>query len=273
MGAYNSEATIQESIRSIQAQTYGDWEFVICDDASSDSTRAIVEDCARVDRRIRLITNEQNIGLARTLNRCADIARGEYFARQDADDISEPSRLAALVQALDENPRFALVSSWMSCFDEEGEWGLIRTKPFPGRDDLVGGPPFCHAPCMMRRTMFESLGGYGQQPWLRRGQDYDMWFRMYAAGFSGMNLQEPLYRMRNDHAAVKRRNFRTRWSGFLVEWYGYKLLGFGPLIRLKSFRSLFFWLLPDCLYSYLYRRRLRENLSEWLRQRTYTYRK
>lgn len=263
MGAYNSEATIMESIRSIQAQTFADWEFIICDDASTDQTRAIVQDCSKTDPRIHLIFNPSNIGLARTLNRCAEVAHGEYFARQDADDISVPQRLSALVSALDEHPRQALVSSWMTCFDEGGEWGLIRTKAYPETLDLVGGPPFCHAPCMIRRAVFEELRGYGQQPWLRRGQDYDLWFRLYAAGHTGMNLQLPLYRMRNDHAALRRRNLRTRWSGFLVEWYGYKLLGFDLWIRLRAVRSLFLWVLPDRLYSYLYRRRLSANLADW----------
>lgn len=261
-----------ESIRSIQDQTFVDWEFVICDDASTDRTRAIVESCAKDDLRIRLISNSSNIGLACTLNRCAEVALGEYFARQDADDVSEPNRLSALVAALDKNPQFALVSSWMSCFDESGEWGLIRTKPFPTRTDLVGGPPFCHAPCMLRSTVFKALGGYGRQPWLRRGQDYDLWFRLYAAGYIGMNLQVPLYRMRNDQAAVRRRNLRTRWSGFLVEWHGYKLLGFGFSTRIKAIRSLLLWALPEKLYAYLYRRRLSANLVDWLKHRKATSR-
>src|SRR5262249_45234145 len=149
--------------------------------------------------------NERNLGLARTLDKCIAQSRGELLARQDGDDISESTRLQKLVAAMDANADVAVVSSWMSCFDSNGTWGLVRTKPFPSAHDFLRGSPICHAPCMMRRAQVLSLGGYGSQTWILQVEDLFLWFRLYSAGYKAMNLQESLYRMRDDENASNRR--------------------------------------------------------------------
>ena len=93
MSVYNSEATLRESIDSILAQTYPDWEFIICNDASTDGTQAILEEYAEKDpERFILLKNEENKRLAFSLNRCLEKATGFYVARMDGDDISLPER-------------------------------------------------------------------------------------------------------------------------------------------------------------------------------------
>ena len=255
MGVYNCEPTLAEAIESIKGQSYKNWEFIICDDGSRDGTAPLVQKYAKEDSRIKFISNQENLGLAASLNHCAQYARGEYLARMDGDDISEPQRFEKLVAALKQNPDAAVVSSWMSCFDESGTWGLIQTKPAPTRDDFSSGTPFCHAPCMMRHSVFKAIGGYGNESWVERVEDYNLWFRMYAAGYRGINLQEPLYRMRNDRAAMLRRNFRARRNGVIVRWKGVGLLGYPWWQRLWAVKPLLVWLLPSFIYLWIYRRR------------------
>ena len=261
MGVYNCASTLGESLDSIVRQTYTDWEMILCDDGSSDVTLQVAREWARRDQRIKVIVNERNLGLARTLDRCIAEARGELLARQDGDDISEPNRLAKLVAAMDARPEIAVVSSWMSCFDENGTWGMVRTKMFPTADDFLFGPPICHAPCMMRKAAVVAVGGYGGERWLLRCQDYYLWSRLYAAGHRAMNLQESLYRMRDDQAAQQRRTLTQRLIAVRVRWRAFELLGMPLYKRIWAIKPILTWAVPNGLYRQMHRSRLRNRLK------------
>lgn len=254
MGIYNCAPTLPEAIKSIQDQTFFDWEFIICDDGSNDESLAVAESYAQYDVRIKIIKNSENLGLARTLDRCASIAQGKYFARMDGDDCCTPTRLQKLLTAIEASPEVAVVSSWMSMFDESGTWGLIKTKAMPTKADFLGGSPICHAACIMRRSAFESVGGYGSQPWVIRAEDYYLWFRFYAKGFRAINLPEPLYHMRNDQAAKARRTFKSRINETIVRWKGFGLLGYPLWKRLWAVRPLLTWATPNWIYTYFQRK-------------------
>lgn len=253
VGIYNCADTLGDAIDSILAQTYSDWELVLCDDGSTDDTLKVAKAYAVRDTRIRVVRNPRNLGLNHSLNHCLREARGEFYARMDGDDISAPDRLAKLVAAMDANPDVALVSSWMTCFDEVGDWGLVKTKPAPTREDFVHGTPFCHAPCMVRKSVMVALGGYGTEPWLRRSQDYHLWFRLYAAGYLGINLQEPLYRMRNSREAVGRRSFKNRLMEARIMWFGFRLLHLAPWHYIRILRPILLGLMPAWIYERLHR--------------------
>ena len=257
MGVLNCAPTLEGSLNSILGQTYTDWEMIVCDDGSTDETLALAREWERRDQRIKVLTNERNIGLASTLDRCIGVAQGELLARQDGDDISEPDRLAKLVAAMDSHPEIALVSSWMSCFDEKGFWGEVRTKLFPAPGDFLPGSPICHAPCMMRRVAVIAVGGYGTQSWVVRSQDLFLWFRLYAAGYRAMNLQEPLYRMRDDKNARNRRTLAARFNEVRVRWEGFRMLGFAWHKRIWAVRPILVWALPISIYVWLRKKRLK----------------
>ena len=93
MGAYNCEATIEKCVESILQQTYKNWQFIICDDFSSDNTFDILKKYEDKDSRIIILHNECNKRLAASLNNCLKVAKGKYIARMDADDESLPQRL------------------------------------------------------------------------------------------------------------------------------------------------------------------------------------
>jgi glycosyltransferase EpsE len=257
IGIYNCASTLVESLDSIAKQTYTDWEMILCDDGSTDDTLQLAREWARRDPRAKVLVNERNLGLARTLDRCIAEARGELLARQDGDDISEPDRLAKLVAALDAHPEIAVVSSWMTCFDENGVWGMVRTRQFPTAEDFLSGSPICHAPCMMRRAPVVAVGGYSAEPWVLRAQDYYLWFRLYAAGYRAMNLQEPLYRVRDDQNARSRRTLAARVNETKVRWKGFRMLGLLWPERIWAVKPILVWALPTGVYDRLRGRRLK----------------
>ena len=111
MPLFNGRNYIEESLQSVQAQTFSDWEFLIVNDFGSDDGCAdIVQKYAKADPRIRLVQAETRLGLAASLNLGLELAAGEYIARVDVDDPSEPARFEKQVAFLDANPAFSLCS-------------------------------------------------------------------------------------------------------------------------------------------------------------------
>lgn len=226
MGIYNCSATLNEAIDSILGQTYTDWKFIICDDGSSDDSLQIAKSYEAQDpQRFLVIQNPKNMGLNYTLNHCLQYADGEYIARMDGDDISVPDRFEKEVAFLDAHPEYALVSSEMILFDEDGDWGKTSVIKYPKVNDFCTHSPFfCHAACMIRRSVFMEVGGYTVDPRLLRVEDCHLWFKIYAKGYRGANLPDPLYKMRDDRNSVRRRNVRARLNGCYVMFAGFRLL-------------------------------------------------
>lgn len=216
MGIYNCASYLQEALDSLYAQTYQDFKIILCDDGSKDETLAIAKRNAVEHPNIVLIQNEHNIKLAATLNHCLEYADTEYIARMDGDDISVPERFQKQVEFLDAHLEFDFVSSPMIYFDEDGEWGAGRAIADPTvKDFQTGAAPFCHAPMMMRTDCLKSVGGYNISKSVERMEDYDLFSRLYIAGKKGGNLQEPLYKMRNDRNAFARRKVSDRFRSYL----------------------------------------------------------
>ena len=257
MGIYNCAETLGDALDSLLSQTFTDWNLIMCDDGSIDDTYAVAEKYRMVHpERIRLIKNDRNMGLNHTLNRCLELADGEYIARQDGDDISLPERFEKEVRALDDHPEIAIVSTAMTHFDESGTWGQSHPIEFPQKNDFIKGTPFCHGPAMVRREAYLKVGGYTVNKKLLRVEDYDLWIRMYAAGYRGMNLPEPLYSMRDDRNAYSRRKFRYRLSEFKLRIRAAKILGHPFTAYIYAFRPVMVGLLPTPIYNFLHKKRL-----------------
>lgn len=245
MATYNCEDTLKKSIDSILSQTYTDWEFIICDDCSTDSTLQILKEYEKkYPKKIIIIQNEENSKLSFSLNHCLKYAKGEYIARMDADDISVRERLEKQVAFLDEHPEYAVVSTAMTPFDENGLRPTRYMKPEPTKNDLVSRSPFAHATIVMRREAYDAVGGYTVSKRTIRGQDYDMWFRFFALGLRGYNMQEPLYLVLEDDKAIKRRTLKTRYYEVQTKLKGYKLLHYSPIKYIHAFKPIFTALIP-----------------------------
>ena len=178
MAVYNGESYLQEAINSILAQTFHDFEFLIINDGSTDRSRQLI--LSYDDPRIRLIDNPRNLGLTRSLNHGLELAKGQFVARQDADDISEPKRLAEQVAFLETHTEVALLGTWYKKIDSQGT--LIRNRRLPCdytdiRWSLLFFCPFVHSSVMLRKAVvLERVGFYNEA--LVYAQDYELWARV-----------------------------------------------------------------------------------------------
>lgn len=257
MGIYNCAPTLDAAIDSILAQTESDWELIMCDDGSSDNTYEIAERYAnQYPEKIRILKNDKNLGLNATLNRCLAVANGSYIARMDGDDLCSPNRFAEEIRCLEENPEIAIVSTDMEFFDETGVWGRISHPEYPKNKDFLGGSPFCHAPCMVRKTAYDAVGGYSIGKRLLRVEDYHLWVKMYAKGFKGRNIPKPLYQMRDDRKAYSRRKFRYRINEAYVKVFAVKALELPFCGYACALRPILVGILPGWIYDKLHKRRL-----------------
>ena len=226
MSVYNGERYLREAIESILVQTWQDFELVCINDGSTDQSREIV--LSFNDPRIRLVDNEQNLGLAKSLNKGLMLARGNLIARQDADDISEPDRLLKQVAFLEQCSEIVLVGSWYSEIDAKGNRRANIKLPCDYTDirwGLLLGCPFVHSSVMFRKSAVpEKVGFYRGD--LVYSEDYELWSRV-ARCLPVANLDEYLVRLRI-HATSK------------TATYGEKVY-IGRRIRIANMGKLLGW--------------------------------
>lgn len=258
MGIYNCASTLVEALDSLYAQTYQDFKIILCEDGSNDNTYEIAANYASEHDNIILVKNEKNMGLNFTLNHCLEYADTEYIARMDGDDISLPTRFEKEVKFLDEHPEFAIVSAPMIYFDEKGEFGRGKVKEGEAnKEQLAYGPPFCHAPCLIRREAYEAVGGYTVDKRLLRFEDYNLWMKMFAKGFRGYNLGEHLYAMRDDREAISRRTLRSAFRGIYAHYLAHKTLGLSKIKLCRyAIKKISSRLLPTPIYKYFHQKKL-----------------
>ncbi len=227
MSVFNAERTLRDALDSLLAQTYADWDCVVCDDASTDSSYSILQDYqSRFPGKFILLKNDANKRLAFSLNRCLEVATGEFIARMDADDKSCPDRLEKQVEFLRSHPDIVLVGTAMQRFYDDGSLGAIDTPrcEFPDYWEPHRSNVFNHATIMTYKSGYDQLGGYTVLPRTVGGQDRDLWFRFIKVGFKGANMSAPLYMVREDRDAIKRRTMKDYWISYQNTIFGYRLL-------------------------------------------------
>lgn len=215
MGTYDDAATLAAAVDSVLSQSFADFEFIIVNDGSPDpDTAAILADFARRDSRVQVIT-KANEGLTKALIAGCAAARGEYIARQDADDVSLPGRLAAQVALLDAHPDVVLCTSGVRCVAPGGEAietlstsSSIEEQTRRLREDMVGVP--AHGCVMFRRVAYTAVGGY-RWPFYY-AQDSDLWLRLIEVGSAG-SAPGPFYELRESTGSISSRH-RPAQLGF-----------------------------------------------------------
>ncbi|MCC6168929.1 MAG: glycosyltransferase [Caldilineaceae bacterium] len=178
MGAYNSAPHLVATVESILQQTYTDFEFIIIDDGSTDSTWSILEQLAARDARIVLHRNPANLGISTTRNLGTELARGEFIAVMDHDDISLPERLGKQVAFFDLHLEIGALGGQIRYLDPGGLSKPVEKMPAPGLIAwaMCFGMPSVHSACMVRRSLLLAVGGYN--PNYQLANDYDLWFRL-----------------------------------------------------------------------------------------------
>lgn len=253
MGIYNCADTLEEAVKCIINQTYKNWELIMCDDCSSDDTYKKACEIAEKDSRIIVIKNEKNLTLAPTLNNCLAVANGEYCARMDGDDVCDYTRFEKEVEFLNKHPEYAVVSSNMKLYDENGIYGEIKYPEYPQKEHFAHFSPICHAGSMSRTSVLRKLNGYSTDKSVERIEDYDLWIRLYKAGYKAYGIQEPLYSMREGRNAIMRKKFRFRITEFNLRKQAYKEFRLSKKYRLIILKPLIAGLTPSFIYSIIHR--------------------
>ena len=181
MSVYNAELYLAEAIESILQQSYENFEFIIVEDASTDSSLDILQSYHCKDNRVQIIYNEENVGLGVSLQKGIKHARGELIARMDADDISSGDRFKKQVDYLITHPDILVLGGDHKTINKEGK--LISDFIYPKDPVLMRwnmllgcGLIVSNGATMMRRKVFDLIGGYGG---FRAAQDFELWTRLF----------------------------------------------------------------------------------------------
>jgi len=260
MGVYNGERTLEASLCSILNQTFTDWEFIICDDGSTDHSYSILSNYAKQDSRIILLQNRTNHSLAASLNKCLEIAQGELIARMDADDISDPRRLEVQVEFLKQNPKYALVGTLVSLFNDNGNWGHRGRFGEPTKTDVFLSKSFIHPTIIIKKTALIAVGNYTVSNLTYRAEDYDLFCKLYFNGFIGFNINERLLFYREDNLSYHRKKYIYRINLYVLKQYWCHKLKLSKKHYLFCFKPLIAGMIPSIVMRYYHRLVFKEKI-------------
>lgn len=194
MAAYNSEFTIGDAIRSVQNQTFLDWELIIVDDASTDRTADVVRSFL-TDSRIQLVVEATNVGAGAARNLAIRRSQADLIAILDADDLSLPHRFQTQFQKMIQNPELTVLSGQLAEF---GTWGgpVVRNWPVTSIEIQERirrlKMPVAHGASMFRKAPFLAAGGYDEN--CRRAEDFALFRKLRANQFACVDSVLLLYR-------------------------------------------------------------------------------
>lgn len=248
MGIYYRQSdcnALKRSIYSILHQTVTNFELLVCDDGSSKQAVAFLNQIANEDKRVKLIRPGRLRFLPHKLNACLAIAKGQYIARMDDDDFSYADRFARQIKFLDENQTVSFVGSWANLFQLGTITGTLCFPKNPCIKDFYMTQPFLHPSLMFRKKDLIAAGGYSEEERCILCEDYDLLLRLYAMGYKGANIQEPLldYTITNK----KKRFMKHRWNEVRTRWHGFKRLGVLPRAFPYVVKPLVCGIIPDFL--------------------------
>jgi glycosyltransferase involved in cell wall biosynthesis len=190
MSVYNEENYLKDTIDSISNQTEQDFEFIIVDDGSNDGTLDVLDSIKKTDRRIRVISNSKNAGIAKALNNGIKYASGKYIALMDAGDISHPRRFEKQVDFLEKRKDISILGTQGQWIDLDhkviGSWKLPLDV---GDKEIYKTGGAIHPSIMVRRDLFDTIGLYKSD--LEMSQEFEMYLRAIKNGFKIANLDDP----------------------------------------------------------------------------------
>ncbi len=237
MSVYNSEESLSKAIESILKQSINDFEFILIDDGSTDESFAIMRAYSEKDNRIKIIRNKTNLGLTKSLNKAISLSKGEFIARQDADDFSLPNRLKYQLNFLKKHPNYAFCGTngyWIQNMKE-----MIKLFTFSEiLKDLIADNCFLHSSVMIRTYIFQKFGKYNEK--YTYSQDYELWSRLiYRNRLKAANLTEKLIMRSKPQYRFLRRNKKK----FLIQKYNCIKIKFRNLryarCKIKAILSIF----------------------------------
>lgn len=226
MPVYNAQLYLSLAVKSILAQTYKNFEFIIVDDASTDSTPKILNDFNKIDKRIILLKNRTNLGVTKSLNIGVSYAKGKYIIRMDADDWSYPERFKLQVELMEKNPSVSVSGSYIKVCNSKLETIYIRKYHLSDkaiRKHIFRYSPFAHPATIWRANILKKEL-YNEM--LTTCQDYELYFRIGKFG-KFMNLDKPLIKLRLHNRSMSVVQNDLQWKNtVLIRLHAVLMLGY-----------------------------------------------
>ncbi|TDQ09944.1 glycosyltransferase family 2 protein [Pedobacter metabolipauper] len=216
---YNNEKTLKKAIHSILLQTYDLWELILIDDGSTDHSLSIAKSIAEHDSRITLISDGKNRGLVNRLNQIIDLARGEYIARMDSDDIMMPDRLEKQMLLLTSDPEIDVTDSCIYIIDDEDNPYGKRCKKLNGsssKKTALKGSILYH-PTVIAKASWYKNNKYAEG--FLRSEDYELWCRAFQHT-KFIRIDEPLLLYREGMIDIGNYNQSMRSARKILKAYG-----------------------------------------------------
>lgn len=254
MSMYNTpEDELKESIQSILNQTYKNFEFLIIDDSCTDNSVEIVR--SYKDSRIRIVYNEKNIGLVKSLNKGIQLAKSDYIVRMDTDDIAHERRIEKQLEFIIKNPKYAIVSGKAQFFDDNGVYGLSYFSGEVRKADLIFGNPFIHPAMIINKKALIDINGY---PNYRRCEDYAMVMNMYANGYVGFVMNDTLIKYRLDKNAYLKKKKRDRIIEFKAKFIFFKKMKIKWYKFIYIFKPIILIFVPNVILRLYHKRKFNQ---------------
>jgi glycosyltransferase involved in cell wall biosynthesis len=255
MPVYNAGKYLPQAIESILNQTYKNFEFIIVDDCSTDNSKKILLEYAKKDKRIKLIFNKKNSGVAFNYDRAIRLAKGEFIAAMESDDISSNYRLEKQIKALLESKDLCLVGSDIFIINENNKIVAKRIYPhsdFDIRKMIIFKSPFAQPSVMFRRKVYLKTNGYDKK--YKNAMDYDLWFRFINYG-KVLNLAEPLlyYRVHANQSKSKSLKNQLKETIIIQKKYIFKKDYFSIYAFLNFIGLNLLYILPNFVILYLFK--------------------
>lgn len=243
MPVYNAEQYVTQAVESILNQTYKKFEFIIIDDASTDSTFKILRDFKKIDKRIILIRNKENLGVTKSLNKAVAKALGKYIVRMDADDWSYPERFELQVELMEKNPNVVVSGSYVEVCDSKLKTKYVRKYHHNDtniRKHIFRYSPFAH-PATIWKTNVLKKERYNET--LTTCQDYELYFRVGKIG-KFMNLDKRLLKLRIHDRSVSVVKNDLQWKNtVLIRFNAVLMLGYA----MSNFDKIYSFLQELCI--------------------------
>ncbi|MFT4202931.1 MAG: glycosyltransferase family A protein [Chitinophagaceae bacterium] len=178
MPAYNASRYIYQTLEAIVAQTFPAWQLVVVNDCSNDDTASTVEGWSGRDDRIQLVNNQQNLKVAKSMNKGIALVDTKYFARIDSDDVPLPTHFEKLVAFLEAHPDIDICGSQVLTIDSQGafrrKWNYETDSDWI-KMSAIFACPFLQSSVVMNTNVIKELGGYS--PEMELVEDYELWIR------------------------------------------------------------------------------------------------
>ena len=247
MTVYNGDLYLKQAINSVLRQSFGDFEFIVINDGSIDSSQKIIEEYANQDNRIRAIHRQQNSGISKSLNIGIKIAKGKFIAIQDADDISLSHRLEKQLEFLNEHHEYSFIGSNWYYIDEFNNKITLLGYPFLEKNEniskgIVKYNPFCHSSIFFYKRIIDMVGLYNEE--IPCAQDYEFIVRVLKY-YKAYNIKEALVLKRMHRNTISSGKFKQqKFCSAKIKLFAMNYLSLSSFNYLYVLKGILEFLLP-----------------------------